>query len=308
MVRLQVLVPLVALLAAPLAGCVGGDGLENAGPGDSAQFDEESGAIQGIITDTEARPVAGVTVALIGAEDVQATTDDSGSFTLSNVAPGTYTLAAQKLGYESVAKSVTVNAGETAQLQLTMEAIALEEAYMETWADKGYFECSWSIVIARGPCFFPGPQVLTDNNKREFNYMVDEGVMTVVVEMTWEQTTATTGEAMSLFLSYTDRTTSHWYCQGESASPVVMKWERDEPDEEEGECLTGGEQTPSDEPQGIPLEGQELTARANGGASDTLPNPGGFGIGVAFQQSFEIYFSNFYWEKAPADYTGVPDQ
>lgn len=310
MVRTQLLLALIALLAAPLAGCVGGgEGSQAGGPDAPADVDDETGAVAGIITDSEARPVAGVTVALIGAEDIQSTTDEAGSFTLSNVPPGTYTLAVQKLGFESVAKSVNVVAGQTTDVQVTLEAIAVKEPYMETWADKGYFECSWSIYFARGPCFFPGPQVLTDNNKRAFNYMVNEGAMTVIVEMSWEQTTAATGDAMSMFLSYTDRTTSHWYCHGESPSPVFMEWERDDPDDEEGECLTGSSQTPSDEPQGVPLEGQELTARANTGRNNDLPGSDiGFGLGAAFQQSFEVYFSNFYWEYAPEDYTGIPDQ
>lgn len=305
MVPLKSLAAGLVIVLVAFAGCVGEEA-EPAGGGPPTFDPDSTGRVVGKVVDTELQPVASAQVGLVGT-DFLSQTDQSGAFEIAGVEPGTYTLAVQKLGFESAAVQVNVVAGEDVRTDVTIAAIALKEAYSETWADKGYFECSWSIVIARGPCFFPGPQIPAPNNKREFNYPVGEGVSTVMVEMSWEQTSVATGDAMSLFLSYTDRTTSHWYCNAESPSPVQLRWERGELDDDEGECVSGGEQLPSDEPQTIPLEGQELTSRANGGASDTLPNPGGFGFGVALQQSFDIYFSNFYWEAAPEDYTGIPD-
>jgi hypothetical protein len=293
------------ILLVAFSGCLGDDG-DAAGTGPQEFDPDETGRVIGKVVDTELQPVVSAQVGLLATEFLT-TTDASGTYAIPGVPPGRYTLAVQRLGFESAALQVNVVAGEDVKADVTIAAIAIQDAYSETWADKGYFECSWSIVIARGPCFFPGPQIPAPNNRREFNYEVGEGVSTVIVEMSWEQTSVATGDAMSLFLSYTDRTTSHWYCNAESPSPVVLRWERGDMDDDEGECLSGGAQLPSDEPGTIPLEGQELTSRANGGASDTLPNPGGFGLGVALQQSFDVYFSNFYWEAAPEDYTGIPD-
>ena len=57
---------------------------------------------------------------------------------------------------------------------------------------------------------------------------------------------------------------------------------------------------PSGEPKTIPIDGQILTTRANTGVSSVGV------VGLAIQQSFDMYMSIFYWEMAPEGYTAVP--
>ncbi|HEX9816652.1 MAG TPA: hypothetical protein VGB18_06705 [Candidatus Thermoplasmatota archaeon] len=66
--------------------------------------------------------------------------------------------------------------------------------------------------------------------------------------------------------------------------------------------------TPSAEPQTIPMECQMLTSRVNTGPSNV---PGSSqttaGQGIAFQQSFDLFVTYFYWEYPPADFSALQD-
>lgn len=303
--------PWIVALALVLSGCVSAESSEKKeesgpGPAPPAAPTGDTGSVQGTVTDDSFQPIASAQLLLQEAE-MTAVTDAAGAFTFNGVAPGSYSLFAAALGYESLSKRIEVRAAEITSATFKLAPLPVKEPYYETWGDRGYFECSWSIWVARGPCFFPGPQPSFPNNRRQFDYVVAEGAMTVVVEMTWKRTSVATGEAMSIFLSYTKRTTQHWYCLGDAPNPVYLRWDRGELDAKQGTCNTGNQQLPSSEPQAIPIEGQNLTARANVGRSPVLLPTVGLGFGVALQQTFEIFFSNFYWEPAPEKFSGLPD-
>ncbi|HEX9815830.1 MAG TPA: carboxypeptidase-like regulatory domain-containing protein [Candidatus Thermoplasmatota archaeon] len=316
------------MLGALIAGCVGTEGTNTAaGAGSSvvagpAEVNETSGAVEGLVIDTESLPIDGAIVALVGSTAPQVATDVAGRFVLNGIAPGTYQLAVAKLGYSSAAKQLDVLAGEVTRSVLTIEKIEVHDAYHRTFVEKGYFECSWTAG-STGPCFFPyvgnNSQVPIDpwtNNRRSFDYGVEAGAVTVFNEMTWDRTTAAMGERMSLFLSYKDRTTSHLYCKVDSVKPVYLRWDRagfedgvpimdnDEP----GVChssLNPG--LPNSEPQTIPIEGQILTTRVNTGPGNVPGSGQSTVVGIAFQQSFEVYISYFFWEYAPLEWTALAD-
>ncbi len=74
------------------------------------------GTITGVVTDTASKPVAGAAVVFTpsGGGSVQtATTDANGSYTLSNVPPGTYTGTASLSGATATSGAVTVTSGQT---------------------------------------------------------------------------------------------------------------------------------------------------------------------------------------------------
>ncbi len=74
------------------------------------------GIITGIVTDSSSKPVAGASVVFTpsGGGSVQtATTDTNGSYTLSNVPPGTYTGTASLSGATATSGAVTVTSGAT---------------------------------------------------------------------------------------------------------------------------------------------------------------------------------------------------
>jgi len=82
--------------------------------------------ITGRVTAAESgRPLAGAHVLLVGTTSV-ATTSDSGTFTLRNVAAGSAQLQALHVGYESQKKPVTVAKGETARVDFALAAAVVQ--------------------------------------------------------------------------------------------------------------------------------------------------------------------------------------
>lgn len=89
----------------------------------------QEGTIEGTVTDqTSEEPLPGVNVVIVNTRQ-GATTDKQGNFRISNVEQGSYTLQASFVGYETTAKDITVEAGETSTVNfaLARSEIALEE-------------------------------------------------------------------------------------------------------------------------------------------------------------------------------------
>jgi outer membrane receptor protein involved in Fe transport len=86
---------------------------------------QATGAIEGTVrTAGTEQPVADVQVQLVGTNRA-ARTDDAGKFRIPGLAPATYQLRAQRIGYASSTSSVTVAAGQTATVSLSMREAAL---------------------------------------------------------------------------------------------------------------------------------------------------------------------------------------
>ena len=101
-------------------------GLALAATGASAQ----NGTITGRVTDAEGgTPVVGAAVralTALGTPAAATMTNDDGQYRLS-VAPGTYTVAARRVGYGATEqRAVTVSPGGSAQADLAMTAVAVE--------------------------------------------------------------------------------------------------------------------------------------------------------------------------------------
>ncbi|NPV54329.1 MAG: carboxypeptidase regulatory-like domain-containing protein [Firmicutes bacterium] len=113
------------LIVLGLSGCFGGGGGGGASPKGTV-----TGYVSEVDTSTPLRieltfmgsspGVAGATVTLVGTNKVAQTTN-VGKFNLSNISPGTYDLAIQKIGWPSVkVYGVTVEASKTKELALRM--------------------------------------------------------------------------------------------------------------------------------------------------------------------------------------------
>ncbi len=75
---------------------------------------QEGGSIIGTVRDVNGNFIPGATVSL--SNGASTTTDADGKFTLSNVAPGEYTLNITKAGYPSITRSVETATGQTNDL------------------------------------------------------------------------------------------------------------------------------------------------------------------------------------------------
>lgn len=139
---------LAVLLLVVFAGCVKNEGgqpaeTSQAGP---AVFEDGNGAIEGLITDGEHAALPGALVGLVELPGIEATTDTDGRFVISNVAPGTYALAAQKLGYEPKGQKVDVVPGQATEVRLILEPLPIKVAYPETIIFNGIIKNGIGVV------------------------------------------------------------------------------------------------------------------------------------------------------------------
>src|SRR5687768_11346468 len=132
------------LLTFGLAGCVGGTPASAPSVAPEVAFDEATGGIEGLVHDDSLSPIANAQVAL-AETGLFAVTDETGQFTLSNVPPGEHQLFAVALGYESVGKRVTVEAGQVTAVDLALVILPINEPWMGSQNQRGLFGCgaSW---------------------------------------------------------------------------------------------------------------------------------------------------------------------
>jgi hypothetical protein len=146
-----------------------------------AQYDETSGAIEGFVTDEEIAPVVGAIVGLLELPENVVQTDSQGRFAFSNLAPGTYTIAVQKLGYESSADRVDVLAGETATAQIVLSVLPVETPYAELIIHRGVLENGVGVVRT-ATCTNCG----TDETRYHFpDGAIAEDWQAIMIEVTW---------------------------------------------------------------------------------------------------------------------------
>lgn len=103
-----------------------------AAPPSAAQI--TSGKLTGVVTDAQtAEPLAGVQVYIDGT-GLGALTGENGRYFIVNVPPGTYTVVAEILGYQTVRVEnvvVAIDATRSVNFQLTPQAIAVDEVRVE---------------------------------------------------------------------------------------------------------------------------------------------------------------------------------
>lgn len=196
-----------ASLTLVLAGCMGPSTLESTttsdassdqpqasdpilstGPAtsDAPDPEVEYGEINGIVTDDSQLPIAAASIVLD--DDTQSTeSNPDGTFALSYVDAGTHDLTIKKDGFTDQTLRVTVEPGVTADLKITMVAVASAAEYVETIVKTGFVLCG---VAVRPPTLGnTGASVCNPLGADQFslNYQVPtwENVTGVYLETTW---------------------------------------------------------------------------------------------------------------------------
>jgi hypothetical protein len=283
---------LCASFAFVVSGCAGGSGepaggSDGTGPADPT-FSQGTGAIAGQVTDDEGLPVAAAQVAVTELE-LLTTSDASGRFVFSDVAPGAYTLAVQSLGYESKATRVTVEAGATVETAFVLSAIRLEEPWVQVMQQAGHIDWGARIespVESRG---YAGGDLV---HEWELEDRTDR-LRAMYVEMTWEDTQALAGgmrlrvevEGEANNLDYT-------FCVIDSTSPgvchvtdnITMILENGHDDCNEEECA---------------IQYRAFTATKNTNLD--------VDFGVMLDQDFTVWASHFFNQDMPQGYAARPD-
>lgn len=260
--------------AVGLAGCV--DSGEPAEPAATTSVNPgpDFGAIEGQVIDQEQLPVTGAAVVMLELS-LETTTDEDGLFFFEQVAPGAAKIFFQKLGYESIGKTVQVQAGETTQVEVLLETIQVADPWMETFIGEGFMTCQWStpVVKSRIAC-----NEIGDDEKSRFDWMVQPGLLETLTETVWEQTSALSPEYIELDHIFDDDCKE---CNVIQKSPHVHLSDDYDDDFDEETELT--------ESYWLPF----------GNTSQPVI--------FAFQQKFTVYTSAFYHQPVPDGFRAAPE-
>lgn len=285
------------LLAVILAGCVAeqaGDAADAASErGDVAR--DDTGTIVGLVLDDSLAPIPGVQVAVMDDEDASAVTDESGSFNITGLAPGTYSVAVQKLGYDSAVKKVDVRAGEATDVQFTLTSVAVvSEPYHVLLIGDGYFSCgAYVAVLGFGIRWGNLHACVWDEHKPRFVFEADKVALKgLAQEVTWEQNTALTSKTLAVFLQY--KPVCDPFCGAEEG------WDPDEGDQI-SESPVRAYYDLEDDVEDFEEDPLRL-------ASLTFPDGEDTDVVIVFQQRMTHYITLFYGEHGSLDtYTALPD-
>ena len=140
------------------------------GPAFAESAPPASGNITGITVGCDGTPITEVQVALSGNSDWGAVTNARGQFLFSDLAPGSYSISVEVLGYSSGGITITVSDGETTdlgrlplgcdQVRLTdSPSVTTSDHPVETVllvdADVGFYDCMEDVL------FFDPPNTIT---------------------------------------------------------------------------------------------------------------------------------------------------
>ncbi len=191
----------VVVLAAPLAGCLGGDG-DGDEPLQEEQADvtERLGGIQGVVTDNAVQPIEGANLTLEELGET-ATTASDGSYAFSRIEPGTYTMLVRADGFVTTKETATVEAGEVTTVDHLLTHLTSDQAFMQQQELVGFVECGagWWITpmvlpySALAACAVPNTALEiaglggnATNDRFMHVFELEAPVSTVVYEMTWD--------------------------------------------------------------------------------------------------------------------------
>ncbi len=189
------LLPLLVGLAL-LAGCLGASEDDDLLM-QRAEVTDDQGGVEGIITNEAVEAVQDATVRLQGTSQETQTAGD-GSFALSLISPGDYTLLIEADGYIPAERSITIAPGDITFLDIVLTSTPSTEAYTVEQELVGFVECG--IGWSTDPNPLPGatsnavalcavPNIAFDNstNDRFMHFFeLDPPIETLVYELTWE--------------------------------------------------------------------------------------------------------------------------
>ncbi|MGJ3234888.1 TonB-dependent siderophore receptor [Marivirga sp.] len=131
--------------------------------------------ITGTVTKTDGSPIEFVNVAL-KEENTGAVTDQNGKYTISNIAPGRYTLICSFVGYQSAEREIQIQENENLNINFSLENDELQlDEITVTYRQKNKFYRDSSLVVAKLPLKnIENPQVYNSIPKK----LLEEQVVT----------------------------------------------------------------------------------------------------------------------------------
>lgn len=275
-------------LCVALAGCAsggdGGDAGDPAGPDDVGGSDGP--VLTVLVTDDSLTPLEDVTVQVRETEH-QKTTNADGVARFAFNESGSYTIDAQRLGFESQSKRADVPANGEARVEFQLPAIRVAEAFHETYIYEGFMACGGGLVAV---AFTSGCN--DSNHQVAFDTNVTTDVQTIIGEMVWEQTSSLSAEQLRMTMGINEDCSSFCeyeeeYVDEQGSSPVYTRADAD------FDGITDNE-----EEELIPVRQRVWTPFSSDG---TVP------VIIVIQQPFQIHTTVFYGEEAQNGFSALPD-
>lgn len=88
--------------------------------------DPRPATVSGRVTDAQGVPLASASITVVGRDTASATTDSSGRYVITDIAPGTYELRGRRTGYAPARDTLRVSAANAAAADLTLRASPAE--------------------------------------------------------------------------------------------------------------------------------------------------------------------------------------
>lgn len=297
---------LVFLVAVAMAGCAddAAPAAEEPDEVPEGRFDDQTGAIRGVVVDDTINPVAGATVSYLDGEPVTAQTDATGAFVFDNVAPGTYILRASSPLHEPVQSSATVTAGtSTNVIKMQMPRLFEQDPFVSSFQFSGRLACHVQAG-ATAPCVTDFTQLVPPcgngcfpelrtilGDARDFIGVIDGGWQAHVVEMTWEPSTSATSQSLGITVrDFEPGGANHHYANAGGASPLLLRID----------CCESHPTQSGSESIAIPPEGYDNIIHFAGVRTEE-----GQFAALALEQAFEVFTNTFYYGIPPEGWSFI---
>ncbi len=244
-----------------------------------------TGLLRGVVVDEAIRPLGNATVTLTPGGLTARTTQD-GLFGFDGLAPGTYFVAATKLGYANAQSSVDVVAGvaEPKIVRVLLTSVPGTQPFVEALHFQGFLTFGAAIFATSVGTTIYGP--LAENLSDASIWVVTYTQLPQWAqgELVWEQNQPLGGE---FIWEMTDTSNTHYGYRETTSSPALAYWNTtvlEDPD------LTNSTLDPD----------RGIAYRFFGGPHPLCKEPPGilpirtFGCGVTIQQSADAYIHSFY--------------
>lgn len=291
------------VLMATLAGCAEGNDSpeEPLEEGPDAVFDEETGAIRGVVVDQGVVPIAGATVTM---NEESVTTDEAGNFVFNNVPPGSYILDAKSPLHAPAQTTITVTAGEaTDVVKIQLQRLFDQDPFVDPFQFKGRLACHVQAG-ATAPCVTDFTQIVPPcgngcvpqlrtalGDARDFIYGVNGGWQTHMVELTWKPSTSASSQNLGIIVrDFAPGGANHQYAGAGGADPVVLRID----------CCDKHPSQGGPHSEKIPEEGYDNIIHFVGVRTES-----GQPAALAIEQEFEVFVHTFYYGIAPEGWSFI---
>jgi hypothetical protein len=118
-----------------------------------------TGSIAGSVKDTNNNPIAGASVSVSGPSSGSANTNSNGYYSISNLKPGSYSVTASAIGYNSQTKSASVTAGQTTFVDFVLTIFCDYDGICDLGETQVCSDCKTFVSIY--PTYtYPGQEVV----------------------------------------------------------------------------------------------------------------------------------------------------